>query len=272
MSMNNLKTNCKDCFGFCCTALYFSKTEGFPVDKPAGKPCPNLMEDFTCKVHHNLKKLGLKGCVAYDCFGAGQKTAQCTYKGMDWRKSPEKAEEMYKVFLIIHQLHEMLWYMSEARKLDLGFENELDRVIEETEALTMLDPDSLLKLDMTAQRFKVNPLLKQTSEAVRKKYKHIKKPALKFKKAFGGAFDLIGRDLRNTDLRGENLSGAYLIAADLRDMDLSGTDFIGADLRDADLRGTDLSCSLFLSQIQINSAKGDESTKLPDSIEKPVHW
>ena len=33
------------------TALYFSKTEGFPIDKPSGAPCPNLQKDFLCSVH-----------------------------------------------------------------------------------------------------------------------------------------------------------------------------------------------------------------------------
>lgn len=36
-----LKNDCGKCFGFCCVALYFSDTEGFPNDKEAGKPCIN---------------------------------------------------------------------------------------------------------------------------------------------------------------------------------------------------------------------------------------
>ncbi|HCP14715.1 MAG TPA: hypothetical protein DIT32_02885, partial [Peptococcaceae bacterium] len=63
-----------------------------------------------------------------------------------------------------------------------------------------------------------------------------------------------------------------LIAADLRGADLTGTDLIGADLRDADLCGTNLAKSLFLTQAQINGAKGDIDTKLPDSLEPPAHW
>lgn len=76
----------------------------------------------------------------------------------------------------------------------------------------------------------------------------------------------MGADLRKTDLRGANLRGAFLIAADLRESDLSGADLIGADLRDADLRGADLVKSVFLTQMQINTAKGDAHTKLPPSL------
>ena len=39
---SNLKIDCEKCFGFCCSALYFAKAEGFPEDKVAGKPCMNL--------------------------------------------------------------------------------------------------------------------------------------------------------------------------------------------------------------------------------------
>ena len=54
--------------------------------------------------------------------------------------------------------------------------------------------------------------------------------------------------------------------------DLSGADLIGADFRDADLRGTNLTESIFLTQAQINVAKGDASTKLPPSLTHPTHW
>ena len=79
--ISNSKIDCEKCFGFCCSALYFAKAEGFPEDKVAGKPCMNLKEDFKCKIHESLSKKGLKGCTTYECFGAGQKIAQDTYKG-----------------------------------------------------------------------------------------------------------------------------------------------------------------------------------------------
>lgn len=49
-------------------------------------------------------------------------------------------------------------------------------------------------------------------------------------------------------------------------------DFIGADLRDANLNGANLSTSMFLTQMQVNSAKGNGKTILPAHIQKPSHW
>ena len=40
---------------------------------PAGKPCPNLREDFRCRIHEQLAERGFPGCVVFDCFGAGQR-------------------------------------------------------------------------------------------------------------------------------------------------------------------------------------------------------
>ncbi|UOK56710.1 pentapeptide repeat-containing protein [Bacillus sp. OVS6] len=50
------------------------------------------------------------------------------------------------------------------------------------------------------------------------------------------------------------------------------TDLIGADFRDADIRGADLTESIFLTQPQMNSAKGDRNTKLPGTLRVPDHW
>ncbi|NWK11894.1 hypothetical protein HXZ52_11920 [Clostridium cadaveris] len=45
-----------------------------------------------------------------------------------------------------------------------------------------------------------------------------------------------------------------------------------ADLRDTDLRGADLEYSIFLTQQQVNSAKGNASTKLPRELVIPSYW
>ncbi len=50
-------------------------------------------------------------------FGAGQKTSQMTFGGRDWRQSPESAKQMFEVFPIMQQLHELLWYLTEALTL-----------------------------------------------------------------------------------------------------------------------------------------------------------
>jgi len=62
------------------------------------------------------------------------------------------------------------------------------------------------------------------------------------------------------------------MAANLRGVDLSYADLIGADMRDADLSGANLTNSIFLTQSQINTSKGDARTLLPMMIGRPSHW
>jgi uncharacterized protein YjbI with pentapeptide repeats len=270
----DLKSDCKKCFGHCCVALYFSASEGFPSDKEAGKPCSNLKKDFSCSVHKNLQEKGFKGCTSYECFGAGQKVAQTTFKGQDWQKDIESAQQMFNAFSVMRQLHEMLWYLTEALliKTESNMKNKIEHLIKETEELTYLNANDLLELDIDSHRVKVNSLLKKVSEHVCVKYYEDKRKTFKGKRTISGRLDLIGKDLRKTDLRGENLAGALLIAADLRGNNLAGANLIGADLRVVDIRGANLIDSLFITQSQINNAKGDSNTRLPIRIERPRDW
>lgn len=270
----NLRADCENCFGLCCVALYFSASEGFPIDKDAGQPCSNLQHDFRCSVHKSLSEKGLKGCRGFDCFGAGQKVAQVSFSGHDWRKFPESAKIMFEVFLLMRQLHELLWYLNEALTLEpaRSIHGALRSMLDKTECLTHLTPDSLLKLDVAQHRTEVNTLLLKTSELVRAEARHRQKAPSGRRRTFQRGANLIAADLRKIDLRGANLRGAYLIAADLRETDLSGADLIGADFRDANLCGAELTQSIFLTQAQLNVAKGDASTKLPSSLTRPAHW
>ncbi|WP_088014062.1 pentapeptide repeat-containing protein [Gottfriedia acidiceleris] len=270
----DLKADCESCFGLCCVALPFAASADFANDKIAGKPCHNLQSDFRCGVHNNLRELGFKGCTVFDCFGAGQKVSQVTFNGKDWRQNPKLANDMYEVFPIIKQLHEMLWYLNECLMLPAANEihHEIKTILEETEKLTLMDPELILNLDIIAHRAEVNSLLLRASELARavalKKFNSNKK----HQKVTGRALDLIGAKLKDANFIGANLRGAYLIAADLRGADLRGSDLIGADLRDANLSGADLTGSIFLTQAQINSAKGDYHTKLPTTLKRPSHW
>lgn len=269
-----LRVDCKKCFGLCCVALYFSASEGFPTNKDAGKSCINLQSDFTCSVHKNLRNKGLKGCTAYDCFGAGQKVAQVTFGGCDWREAHDTAEKMFEVFLIMRQLHEMLYYLTQAYMLhtDQSIKEKISMLLEDTECLTILDADSLLALDVEAHRTKVNVLLKSTSELIRAKARNANNVPSRNRKVSSKHLNYFGANLTKANLRGADLRGAYLIAANLRGVDLSWADLIAADLRDADLSGADLTNSIFLTQAQINTAKGDSHTKLPTWLVRPTYW
>ncbi|MGE5372882.1 MAG: pentapeptide repeat-containing protein [Solirubrobacterales bacterium] len=270
----HLQADCGNCFGLCCVALYFSASDGFPAEKEAGLPCANLQPDYRCAVYKELLNKGLKGCTAFECFGAGQMVSQVSFGGRDWRESQEAAALMFAVFLAMRQLHEMIWYLTDAleRKAASPLSDALHDLCSETERLTRLRSEELLKQDIGAHRDNVNQLLLQTSELVRADARLGRAAGSERRRHPGKRADLCGRDLRNDDLRGADLRGAYLIAADLREMDLCGTDFIGADFRDTDLRGADLSKSLFLTQAQVNTARGDQSTKLPGALKRPAHW
>ncbi|MDR7236610.1 pentapeptide repeat-containing protein [Neobacillus drentensis] len=260
-----LRSDCENCFGLCCVALPYAKSTDFAVDKEAGTPCPNLQSDHSCKIHKNLREKGYKGCVGYECFGAGQKVSQVTFGGNDWRDNPDLAKEMFDVFPIMQQLHEMLCYLNEALSLEEArpIFKELRSALENTEKLTNLSAQSILELNIPAHRGIVNDLLLKTSELVRAMVSTKKDVKRK---------DFLGAKLKGANLRGANLRGALLIAADLRKADMRVADLIGADLRDADLNGANLAGCLFLTQAQINSAKGDRTTKLPRALRIPDHW
>jgi uncharacterized protein YjbI with pentapeptide repeats len=270
----SLQSECENCFGLCCVALPFAASTDFAIDKNAGQPCPNLQSDFRCGVHTSLRQLGFRGCTVYDCFGAGQKVSQVTFGGQDWRQAPESAKPMFEVFPIMRQLHELLWYLTEALTLQpaLPIHSALSSALDETERLTRLNPGSLLELDVAAHRADVNALLLRTSELARAEARRLQKAPSGRQKTYGRGADLIGAKLRGADLRCANLRGAYLIAADLRGADLRSADLIGADFRDADLSGANLTDSLFLTQSQLNAAKGNAATKLPPSLARPAHW
>ncbi|HEX7736435.1 MAG TPA: pentapeptide repeat-containing protein [Ktedonobacteraceae bacterium] len=261
-----LRADCANCFALCCVAPAFSASVDFAITKNAGQACPHLQADFRCGIHTRLRQQGFRGCTVYDCFGAGQKVSQVTFGGQDWRQSPQIAQQMFEVFPIVRNLHELLWYLTEALTLQpaSSLHSELRLALQETEQLTHSSPAALMELNVTAQRQTANTLLLRASELVRAEVK-LKKKDLR------GA-DLVGARLKGADLRGANLRGAYLIAADLRGANLQKADLIGADLRGADLRGADLTASIFLIQSQLDAAKGDIETKLPPSLTRPTHW
>ncbi len=104
--------------------------------------------------------------------------------------------------------------------------------------------------------------------------------------------DLNWAHLSRADLSEADLNNADLREADLREADLRGADLREADLREADLRGADLRgavCSLTridgctiqfadlsttkgLLQGQVNTANGNNRTRLPEELSHPNRW
>jgi uncharacterized protein YjbI with pentapeptide repeats len=247
-------------------ALSFTASADFAVNKDAGKPCVNLQQDFRCGIHARLRDKGFSGCTLFDCFGAGQKVSQLTFAGRDWRSGPDTARQMFDVFGVMRQLHELLWYLTDAlvHRAARSLRDQLGKAREEIERLTQGSPGDLAHLDVPTLRNEVNELLLQTSELVRAQ--------IRGRRTNHGGADLMGANLRGADLRGANLRGAYLIGAALGNADMRWADLIGADFRGADLSGADLTGSIFLTQTQVNAARGDAATKLPPGLERPSHW
>ncbi|HEX4724943.1 MAG TPA: pentapeptide repeat-containing protein [Pseudonocardiaceae bacterium] len=264
-----MRADCSRCFALCCVAPAFAASRDFAITKPAGEPCPNLRADHRCGIHTDLRQRGFAGCTVYDCFGAGQHVSQITFAGRDWRTHPATARDMFAVFPVVRQLHELLWYLTEARALRRAapIHPDLDRALAETERLTHLDAAELQRLDVAAHRHGVNELLRRASELSRaNNLTRGTKP-----KDHRGA-DLVGANLAGADLRRANLRGAYLIGADLTGANLTLADVTGADLRDANLAKADLAGTLFLTQSQLDAARGDTSTTLPPRLTRPTHW
>jgi len=259
-----LRADCARCFGLCCVAPAFHVSADFAIDKPAGRPCPHLGNDFGCRIHAELRPRGFPGCTVFDCFGAGQQVAQVTFAGQDWRARPETAGQMYAVFAVMRSLHELLWYLSEAATLPpaAALRPDIDAAIARLEQLTRADSGTLAAVDISAERDAANPLLLRASELSRADHRGPDRR---------GA-DLAGAGLRGADLRGASVRGALLIGADLRGADLRGADLLGADVRGARLAGADLTGAIFLIQAQLDAATGDATTRLPDQRSRPTHW
>jgi hypothetical protein len=325
----SLRADCASCAALCCVAPGFSASADFAIDKAPGQPCPHLDARFRCSIHARLRPRGFPGCAAYDCFGAGQHITQGTFGASDWRQQPAIGPDMFASFAIMRQLHELLWYVTEALALELpgplrgepagplrgepagplrgepagplrgepagplrgepagplrgeragplrgelagplrgelagSLRGELAGVSRELHRLTEGSPGDLAALDVGALRQRVIPSLRRASELAR--------GDISPERNLSGS-DLIGQHLRGRDLRGASLRGAHLTGTDLTGADLRGADLTGADLRGADLRGADLTGALFLTQSQVDAARGDGATRLSLPLRHPLHW
>ena len=260
---SNLRADCSSCVALCCVVPAFSASADFAFSKPAGRPCRHLAE-LRCSIHSDLRREGLPGCSAYDCFGAGQKVSRSVQPDRNWAEDPPSEEET-AVFHMVRALHELLRYLHEARALRLEDELAiaLDAARRETEALTRHEPARLAALDLASHRGSVNALLVRASDQARQ--------AVPERASYRGV-DLVGANLRGAALRGADLRGALLVGADLRHADLRLADVTGADLRGARLHGADLTAALFLLESQLAAATGDGATRLSAGLERPAHW
>ena len=256
-----LQIDCKKCSGLCCVALYCMKSDGFPENKQAGVPCKHLTTDFCCDIHPLLAAKKMKGCLAYDCFGAGQKVTQSCYDNEDWKTNPDKADEIFRVFMKVFQLHQIAWYLLEALSLvsDDRTKDEIDALLAEN--IQMTATTEILVIDIASYKMRADQALKKVSDQV----------AADSSDGTNGK-DYFGKNFKGANLDGRDFSMALMIAANLKGCSLKKTNFLGADMRDANIKDTDLSGCVFLTQMQINAAQGNAKTKLPANLSRPFSW
>ncbi|MBF4581467.1 pentapeptide repeat-containing protein [Curtobacterium sp. VKM Ac-2865] len=268
----DLGADCANCFGLCCVALAFTKSADFPSDKDAGEPCTNLDGADGCRIHPHLRDRGFKGCTVFDCFGAGQKVSRQTFAGRSWREDDDTRTAMFGTFPIVRRLHELLWYLDEAIDLVTGAVDPAPWVatFEHVRGLSDGTPAALAELDVDAEYDAARALLVRASEIARRDVATARQPRSQRRLEPGA--DLMGARLGARDLSGLTLRGSIAIGADLRGARLDRCDLLGVDLRDADLSGADLSGAIYLTQMQVNSARGDTATVLPTGFELPSHW
>lgn len=268
----DLGADCANCFGLCCVALAFTKSADFPFDKDAGEPCTNLDGADGCRIHPHLRDRGFKGCTVFDCFGAGQKVSRQTFAGRSWREDDDTRTAMFGTFPIVRRLHELLWYLDEAIDLVTGAVDPAPWVatFEHVRGLSDGTPAALAELDVDAEYDAARALLVRASDIARRDVVPRRQPRSQRRLEPGA--DLMGARLGARDLGGLTLRGSIAIGADLRGARLDRCDLLGVDLRDADLSGADLSGAIYLTQMQVNSARGDTATVLPTGFELPSHW
>jgi hypothetical protein len=262
-SRADLRADCSRCAGLCCVVPAFVRSSEFAIDKPSGIACPNLAAPeaghFRCSIHAELAERGFRGCTVYDCFGAGQRVVQGHFGGREWVSTPQERAAMFATFEVVERLHELLWYLGDVleRPAAAALRSELEGLRDAVERAAA-EPEGA---DVVRHQARADVLLGEASALVRRPAG----PDLR-------GSDLAGLDLRDRDLVAASLRGAVLIAADLRGVDLGEADVLGADLRGADVRGADLRSVLFLTQFQVNAARGDAHTLLPDLLVRPGRW
>lgn len=154
MRRPDLTPDCGACAALCCVATAFDTSEHFALSKPAGVRCPYLTRACRCAIHDDLVGRGFAGCAAFDCYGAGQRASRAFASDSE----PTRLE----AFRVLRDLHELLWLLTEARKLCPGQElsARLDAAIEALDALALGDAAALLALDLRPHREHTHALLR----------------------------------------------------------------------------------------------------------------
>ena len=117
--MTDLSPDCARCDALCCVLLAFDASAAFGFDKPACTACRHLAPDNACTIHPDLTAQGFRGCVLFDCHGAGQRITGQVFKGRSWRDDPTLMPAMTDAFRTLRRLHEAAVLLDQAANLPL---------------------------------------------------------------------------------------------------------------------------------------------------------
>ena len=95
-------------------------------------------------------KKGFKGCITYDCYGAGQRVTRDVFNGKSWKDDPGLTEPMGEALSVLRRIHEQLVLLDWAGNLPLS-QDECSH-LEKFRAL--LNPEQ----DWTQERLKNFPV------------------------------------------------------------------------------------------------------------------
>lgn len=129
------RSDCDNCAALCCIAYPSDDMPGFAARKEGGEPCPKLDACGRCTIYDRRKDEGFAGCLAFECFGAGQYVTQALFGSRDWRDDPDLLAPMIECFLAVRPAFDLLYLIDLARNR-LGDKAELDRL--ESELVTLV--------------------------------------------------------------------------------------------------------------------------------------
>lgn len=141
----------------------------------------------------------MRGCIGYDCFGAGNFVTQSLYHGESWRSQPTRANEMFAVFQTVFSLFQIRYYLEWVRLIPEASDLQpaAEALIAENLGLCSQSPKTLAALEIDSYRSRANAILKEVCGRATKE------------RASGlplAAEQMLGRRFKNQDLSGLDLS------------------------------------------------------------------
>lgn len=167
-SIRAFEPDCQNCAGLCCVAFAFDRSEDFGHNKPADSACKHLDGAYRCTIHDHLESRGYRGCVRFNCHGAGQRVTREVFGGGDWQKNPQLTARMSAAFRAMRRVHELVLLLDAATLLS----HKLGREPERQRLASVLDPeggwteDSLAEFERSAISDEVGDFLRSLAGGV----------------------------------------------------------------------------------------------------------